>query len=137
MASPERLAIDGHDSALGQFADLAYPSDEAGVELLQVQEAEDSAKGVAGTYAAQQFQEPVLLSLAELLDFNSVIGGADHGAKGDADDVQELMTLGQSILRSLRASKWRTRSPIPSSEAIPHLLSCRMALCLTQFLYLV
>src|SRR5262245_11368669 len=91
------LAVDLHALEAAALADGVHPADEAVLEGPGAQGGEDAVAGVVGGDAVGQFQEalePPPLGVAELLHVVEAVGAAEDGARGEDEDVLELVLLG-------------------------------------------
>ncbi len=92
-AAAERLAVDGHDYLpVGHFVQGRDPTQQAPLEFGRLDRAEDGVETIVRRDAGAEIEElsqPLPLLASVLRNRYEVIGTGNHGANGDADDIDQ------------------------------------------------
>ena len=95
-AAAQGLAVQGDDFARQRAAQALGPGAEGFGELLRVEHGKDASEGVVAGDAVgqlQEFAQPMLLGLAELLHLHEALGPAQQRADGEQKDVVQGVAL--------------------------------------------
>jgi len=118
----ERLAVDGDDATLGQRRDQSGDQRaERSIERLRVDQAEHGRERVVRWHAVLELQEALEkpeLCASELGHLRAVLGAAQHGQKGNDQDLGQIVArvLGARVGDALERGKEKLHREAPWSS---------------------